>query len=274
VRAYVPGDPADSIDWKATARLGEAHVREFEVEVDLETALVVDQRATMAEGRPGRTKLDYARAVALSYVAAAARDREAVGLYGVGDDGLTVRTPADTGGGHYEGLRLRLHDLAATGGDDGEPHATATPGGARRAPGLLDDDSAFARALRPFFEDRERYVRRLESDPLYRTVQRELQSTATETVTVLVTDDSRPAELRQAVDLARRGDDQVVVLLLPTVLFEQGGLADLDGAYDRYVAFEELRRELADRARVTAFEVAPSDRIEAVLEARTGRAEQ
>jgi len=51
------------------------------------------------------------------------------------------------------------------------------------------------------------------------------------------------------------------------VLYEPGGLADLERAYDRYLAFEEFRRELAKLDGVTALEVGPADRLSAVLEA-------
>jgi uncharacterized protein (DUF58 family) len=273
LREYVPGDPADSIDWKATARLQEPHVRQYDVEVDLETALVVDHRATTGEGRPGRTKLDFARSVALTYVAAAAGDSEAIGLYAVGDDGLTVREPPDSGQGQYARLRTRLQDLTATETKSTDRRATTTPGEARRASRRLQDDSAFARRLRPFLADRDPYVTRVDEDPLYRTVRSELRSLGGDVVTVLVTDDSHPAETREAVKLARRGDDHVVVFLLPSVLFEPGGLGDLDDAYERYVEFEEYRRSLAALDRVTAFEVAPGDRIEALLAARGRRAD-
>lgn len=268
LREYVPGDPADSIDWKATARLQEPHVRQYDVETDLETALVVDHRATLGDGREGRTKLDFARQVALAYVAATGRRGEAIGLYAVGDDGLTVREPPATGDPHYASLRVRLHDLAPTASEASQPSRTRTPGAARRAAQVLaDDQSTFAGALRPFLAGRAQYVERVEADPLYRTVRSELRSLSGPVVTVLVTDDERPAEVREAVELARRGDDRVVVFLLPGALFEPGGLGDLDDAYQRYVDFEEFRRSLARQPRVSAFEVAPQDRIEAVLSA-------
>jgi len=55
------------------------------------------------------------------------------------------------------------------------------------------------------------------------------------------------------------------------VLYEPGGLADLERAYDRYLAFEEFRRELAKLDGVTALEVGPADRLSAVLEAGRSR---
>jgi uncharacterized protein (DUF58 family) len=272
LREYVAGDPADSIDWKATARLQEPHVRQYDVEVDLETALLLDHRASMAEGRAGRRKLDFGRAVALGYLSAAARDDEAVGLYAVGDEGLTERDPPDTGSGHYERLRVRIHDLDPTTGDQSGPDAGWPPGEARRAAQhLAGDDAAFTSVIRPFLGDREQYVSRIDGDPLYRAVRSQIRSLNGTAVTVLITDDSRPAEVREAVELATRGDDSVVAFLLPSVLFEPGGMADLDAAYERYVQFEEFRRELASLPRVSAFEVAPGDRIDALLAARGRR---
>lgn len=54
-------------------------------------------------------------------------------------------------------------------------------------------------------------------------------------------------------------------------LFQPGGLANLDVAYDRYVEFEELRHELSRPDGVMAYEVAPGDRLGAVLSAGRGR---
>jgi hypothetical protein len=69
------------------------------------------------------------------------------------------------------------------------------------------------------------------------------------------------------VKLARRDEGEVLVFLTPQVLFEPGGLADMEDAYERYVDFEEFRRELARLERVSAFEIAPGDRLEGVLAA-------
>lgn len=285
IRRYLPGDPSGDIDWKATARLAEPYVREFEVETDLRTALIVDHRASMGRGPEGATKLDFAREVALSFVAALHRHGDAAGLYCVGDGGTTVREPPASEPGHYDRLRSLLHGLEPTaaagagpdpGGDPGRERdspGTREPAAVRRAARLLAaDDSRFGATLRPYYEDRGAYVRRIASNPLYETVSAELGSLRGRVVTVLVTDDSRRAEVREAVRLASRRGDRALAFLLPTALFEPGGLADLDGAYDRYVAFEEFRRDLARRERVSAFEVAPPDRIEAVLAAaRRGR---
>ena len=50
MRNYLPGDDIRSIDWKATARTGEPHVRVFTEERDRPALLVVDQRMSMFFG--------------------------------------------------------------------------------------------------------------------------------------------------------------------------------------------------------------------------------
>jgi hypothetical protein len=55
------------------------------------------------------------------------------------------------------------------------------------------------------------------------------------------------------------------------VLYEPGGLDDLERAYERYLGFEEFRTSLARLDRVSAFEVAPGDRLDAVIDREATR---
>ncbi len=265
LRQYVPGDPTSHIDWNATARLGEAYVREFEAQVDRETLLVVDHRATMEVGPPGETKLDYGRELALAVVDSADALADPLGLVTVGDRGETARyEPTATDAG-YRRARTRLADLTPTAGTGarGEPR---DPGEARAvADRLAGDDSPFAAALVPLFADSETYVRRVRGDPLLDAVGTGLERRSRTELAVLVTDDTGRTELREAIRLLRRQDLRVVCYLLPGVLYETGGLADLENAYAAYLDFEEFRRDLAKTDGVTAFEVAPADRLAAVL---------
>ena len=50
MRNYLPGDDVRAIDWKATARTGEPHVRVFTEERDRPALLIVDQRMSMYFG--------------------------------------------------------------------------------------------------------------------------------------------------------------------------------------------------------------------------------
>ncbi len=67
IRKYVPGDALKYVDWKATARLDETHVRNYEAESNRSVVLVLDHRQTLGDGTPGETKLDHLRAVAAAF---------------------------------------------------------------------------------------------------------------------------------------------------------------------------------------------------------------
>lgn len=279
IREYVPGDAARQIDWKATARLNEAHVREFEAETDRVTVLLFDHRASMGQGDPGETKLDYARQVALAFVDSARQLNDPLGWHAIGDGGVTATAPPASHPDRYEAIRRGLIELGPTqehapDEHSGPPSAATgvralerqSPARARHMAAALEDESSpFARTLAPFFRATRQYVRRIEDDPLFRTARSTTSGERGATWTVLFTDDTNPTEVRETVKAARQGDDYVLVFLTPTVLFEPGGLADVEDAYDRYVDFETFRRDLAGLDRVSAFEVAPGDRIAAVL---------
>lgn len=274
LREYVAGDAARRIDWNATARLGHPHVWTFEAATDRTTALVVDHRGSMAAGPAGETKLDYVRQVALGFVDSAAELGDPAGLYAIGDEGLTARLPPEATAARYADLRSGLYALDAT----GRARRTA-PGDRSRSPSdartaavtLADETGPFAETLRPYFDAAPAVADPVGDDPLLRTVRTHLARTRGTLWTVLFTDDAAPGEVREAVTVARRGDDHVLVFLTPSVLFEEESRADPARAYDRYRAFEEFRRDLDRLDRVTALEVAPGDRLHAVLETRRRR---
>lgn len=268
LRAYQPGDPASRIDWKATARLAEPYVREFERETDRRTLLLLDHRASMALGPEGETKLDYLREVALAIVAGARALDDPLACYTVGDEGLTGRWPPDADRQHYARVERHLAALEpTTAAGSAGPRPTSPAAATRVAAALATDDSGFGRTLAPYFDRPEAYVDRVAGDPVYEAVRTAGKRIRGALWTVLLADDADPTRLEQAVNLARRGEGRVLVLLAPSVLFEPGGLADLEAAYSRYVAFEEHRRSLARFDGVEAYEVAPGDRVGAVLAA-------
>ncbi|WP_276253013.1 DUF58 domain-containing protein [Halomontanus rarus] len=277
LREYVPGDTADRIDWKATARFGTPHVREYETETDRRTLLVVDHRTPLGIGPPAETKLAYLREAALSAVASTHRFDDPLGLLTVGDDGVTARIDPTSTPETYASIRRQILELVPTAPGRASDRTADRTGYYRQSTAadvqrtqttLEDDDSAFATALRPFYADRRSYHERLESAPLYGAVQMAHTTVHGSLLTIIFTDDSEPNELREAVELARRNGNRVTVMLAPTVLYEPGGMADIDRAYDRYVAFEQLRRELATMDRVVSLEVGPDDRLSSLLASR------
>jgi hypothetical protein len=114
-------------------------------------------------------------------------------------------------------------------------------------------------------------VRRVEGDPLFRAVEVGSAETRGRLWTVIVTDDSDREAVYEAARHATGGDGHALVFLTPRVLYEPGALADLDAADERYRSFESFRRDLETIPRVTAFEVAPGDRLDALVTARRSK---
>ncbi|WP_380677899.1 DUF58 domain-containing protein [Salinigranum sp. GCM10025319] len=271
VREYAPGDNLSRIDWKATARLGHPHVREYEQMAVNETALVVDHRATMGRGIQARTKLDSLREVALSYVGSAERFNDPLGLYTVGDDGVTTGRPPAASVQQYSDARRVIRGLVPTTpktkSTESDRSNTFSPGRARELAARLDGTPLEA-TLGPYFESRDGYVRRLDARPLFRTVKLARSRLRANSWTVILTDDTDRTEVYEATKLARRNGGKVLVFLTPSTVYEPGALDRLDEAYREYRDFEEFRQSLARMDRVSAFEVAPTDRLEAVLRRR------
>ena len=279
VRRYTPGDTFRRIDWKATARLNEPHIREFEAEQDYKTLLVVDHRAAMGAGPTGRRKLDFARQVALALVDSTRELGDPLACYTVGDEGVTNAFRSSSDDDQYQAVARTLRTLEPTttdgsgndfGGEAGGE--VLNPGEAGRTAQLLSGETAFESRLRPFFEDAEQYVQRIVDEPLFGAVR--VASTALDSGarTIIISDDEHRTELLEAVKAARGGDGHVVAFITPSVLYDSRTLADIDDAYRRYTEFEAFRRDLAAVSRVSAYEVGPTDRLTAVLAA--GNAER
>ncbi|RRJ29460.1 DUF58 domain-containing protein [Halocatena pleomorpha] len=280
-RQYLPGDTLRQVDWKATARTGSPHVHEFHAEIDLSTALVVDHRLSMATGTTGETKLDCLRQVALTYADHAQMKTEPLSLYTVGDNGVTTALGMESNTRHYTHVETILHDLDPTDNREQptdqtganqlrtrhENHTRRLPDTRSMAAALRTDASSFGRTLLPYVAEPRGYVQQIQDDPLFETVRTYLGGNSGSVITVLLTDDTHRTEVREAVRTVRRHSEHVLVFLTPTILFERGGLETIETAYDSYVEFEEFRRNLAYIDGVSAFEVAPADRIEAVLAA-------
>lgn len=294
IREYVPGDTMRHIDWKATARMGSLYVRELEEKTDLSNVLLVDHRASMGTGEPGRRKLDYLRQVALGFVANGRATSTPCGLYGIGEGGITVRRSPTATKRHFDRLGTDLHGLSPSTVDEPADRWTSrseyesksesdferrpefddpglgsirrpSPTDVRSATRRLDSGTAFDSTLRPFFETQSPTVPLPGEQPLYDAVRTQLANTQESAVVVFLTDDDHRSELQEAVSIARQRYERVVVFLTPSVLFESTGLTDLSRAYERYVDFEEFRKMLAGTGDVAAYEVGPQDRLQTIL---------
>lgn len=273
LRQYIPGDTAQQIDWKATARLAEPYVREFEAQTDLETALLVNHRHTMGDGPRWETKLAFAQQVALAIAASAQELGDPLGCYTVGDEGLTKTMTPSTTAGQYQSVTEQLQTLTPTVPDSSSPsHDVADPARARQIASRLPDDTAFGERLRPFFTSTDTYVQRVADRPLFQSARLATSRNTGTTRTIIITDDENRTALRETVKVARRGDGQVLVFITPSALFTDDSIRDVDAAYRRYTQFEQFRRDLTSLPRVKAFEVGPADQLARILTA--GRAQR
>ncbi|WP_165874841.1 DUF58 domain-containing protein [Natrarchaeobius oligotrophus] len=235
-REYIPGETADKIDWKATARLGTTFVREYETGTDRQTTLVVDHRESVVRGSSDVTTFDVFRELALSIAERAFRRGDSVGLVCVDDDGISTHLERTTSGSGYRTVRRRLLDLEPTVGDRSgatnrfdvdSDHDVVTGTGrsltgdeARRRLAELTDasssttDDPFTATLVPIYEERARGTDRIPAGSLVDAVTVIVGSRRPRRVTIF-TDGSRSGELREAVSLARTRGNEVVVFLPP-----------------------------------------------------------
>lgn len=94
IRPYVPGiDDVRQIDWKATARTGEPHVRVQLAERVLVTWIVLDLSPSMEFGTTKRRKADVAEGVALAIGYGATRRGNRLGTMVFGAQGTASRAP-------------------------------------------------------------------------------------------------------------------------------------------------------------------------------------
>ena len=80
VRPYEPGDDVRQIDWLATARTNEPHVRVHVAERALTTWLLLDRSPSMQFGTADRRKADVAEGVALALGHVASRRGNRLGV--------------------------------------------------------------------------------------------------------------------------------------------------------------------------------------------------
>ena len=86
MRPYVPGDDVRRIDWNATARTGEPHVRVDLAERVLVTWLVLDASVSMQFGTADRRKADVAEGVAVAIGHLATRRGNRLGVVAFGGE--------------------------------------------------------------------------------------------------------------------------------------------------------------------------------------------
>lgn len=279
LREYLPGDPTNRIDWKATARLGEPYVRDAQAETTRQTHVFIDQRPSMQTGPRGQTKLDYAREIAVLLTEYIADLDDPFGVTIVDDQQETISTRSDTGAAHYKRLHRELLNLGTAPQERQTTASSKTRSGTyqftnsnvRRLAATLNGDDAFAQTLRPYVTSIDSYVGQVADQPLFQSVQTHLAEQAGASWLVIITDDTNRKELLETARAVTARETAVSFFLLPSVLFDSLEFTDLDTAAEDYRGFESFRQQLASIPRVTAFEVGPRARITSLIERSRNR---
>lgn len=92
-RPYASGDEIRSIDWQVYARTDRYYVRQFEEETNLQAILAVDTSASMGFGIETVDKLTYAARTAACIARLLLRQRDAIGLALLGEQGPQLIPP-------------------------------------------------------------------------------------------------------------------------------------------------------------------------------------
>lgn len=80
VREYTPGDDVRLIDWNVTARIGQAHIKEFREERELNIVIAVDLSGSGNFGSGLQLKRDVAAEIAALFAYLAVKSNDRVGL--------------------------------------------------------------------------------------------------------------------------------------------------------------------------------------------------
>lgn len=113
-RKYVPGDDTRRLDWRTWGRTDRFYIKEFEADTNLRLCLIIDTSGSMGFGKPGETRLDYARKLGGTLAHLAAKQGDAAGLWSVAKGGVT-EIPAKRGASHLGLVLDRMSELEAQG---------------------------------------------------------------------------------------------------------------------------------------------------------------
>src|SRR3990170_252755 len=120
VRPWAPGDAFNRIHWKSTARHGDIHVKEFDLEQTADAWIVLDLDRGVQVGRGDESTVEVAVRAAASIADRAIRENRSVGLT-VNAHRIT-QLPPDRGGRQH--LKI-MQVLAAVDGDSATPLSEA-----------------------------------------------------------------------------------------------------------------------------------------------------
>ena len=154
-RQYVPGDDIKHIDWKVFGRSDRLYLKEYELETNLRSHILLDTSESMAYGSGENTKLEMACYVAASMAYLILGQQDSVGMVTF-DKEIRSRTPSSASLGHMRavlGTLAQIESKATT--DLGHVFNTMAEQVRRRGliiiiSDLFDDPETILRGLQHF----------------------------------------------------------------------------------------------------------------------------
>lgn len=269
VRRYIPGDPASRINWKATARLDEVYVREFEIESVRPLAVLLDRRQS-SQTTLDENPVEYRRNIAISLVREAETHSDPVGLYDVTTSQIESSQQLSADPNQYIQIRRQLYNTGSENESEQNTGPTQTVGSTidsgRAVTQIRTEQSAFATKLAPFLRGSATTTHPVEDEPLMQTAQTYLKRHGENVRVAILTDDNRRSEVYETAKIAGQLGQEVIIFVTPSVLFESQDIAAIDNVYTRYSAFERYISKLNTLENVTAFEVTPRSKLKSVIE--------
>ncbi len=104
-RQYMPGDDIRLIDWRVFGRTDRFYIKQFEADSNSNFSVLLDMSRSMAFGKSGIPKIDYARFLTASLAYFAGKQRDRIGLVTFNDDIVDYIPPS------AKHLDLVLHTL-------------------------------------------------------------------------------------------------------------------------------------------------------------------
>lgn len=135
-RQYAPGDDAERIDWKASARSNQILIKEFKEERNLDVYFLLDVSSTMVFGSTEQLKMEYASEVVASVGYFISKAGDKIGLL-MFNDKVVKTIPTGTGDQQFYTIVRALVNPKFYGGGYDLPYAINFLMNATKRRGLL-----------------------------------------------------------------------------------------------------------------------------------------
>ncbi len=207
IRDYMPGDRFRDIDWKAASRLTKLMTKEFELETNLPTMLLMDTSLSMKELVRRRSKMDHVISLALQIAIVMDDHNHPVGL--ITFDENRVLEHLSPGKSDIEDIVLSIFKLpnpVGTGAYPGAPLSSGT--------GNMGENSVFLQNVGPFLvTGRKTNLTRDRVTGIFQAIGEIDSQEETGMLLIIITDlETNTGSMLKALQLAVKRNHRVVIV--------------------------------------------------------------